>query len=120
MEDTWYGCWKCLRKKFFTKLMMCELLIEGVSFLVHAMNKNGLVVDTLERKHTIAPMLKLSMQIVGYVVWHISIVIRIGMRPYVARLGCGLCYLSTMKHELHYSPHDSELATVVYALLSCR
>ncbi len=34
--------------------------------LVHVMNKNGFIVNTLEREHTIAPMLKLAMEIVGY------------------------------------------------------
>jgi len=39
-----------------------------VSFLVYVMNENGHVVNTIERKHTIAPVLKLPIEVIGYVV----------------------------------------------------
>jgi hypothetical protein len=45
---------------------------------------------------------------------------RARMRPSAKRPGCGLCFWATVNHEKHYSTHDLELATVVYALLSCR
>jgi hypothetical protein len=35
--------------------------------LVHVMNKNGFIVNTLEREHTIAPVLKLLVEIIVYV-----------------------------------------------------
>jgi hypothetical protein len=49
--------------------MRCEFWLEEVSFLVHGLSKNGLVVNTLEQEHTIALVLKLPMEIVGYVVY---------------------------------------------------
>jgi hypothetical protein len=42
-------------------------LVEEVSLLVYVMNKNGHVVNTIERQHTIAPVLKLLVEIIGYV-----------------------------------------------------
>jgi hypothetical protein len=69
--------------------MRCVLWIEEVSFLVHAMNKNGLIVDTLEQEHTNAPMLKLPTEIVG--TWFAQIHHdKARMRSSAARLGCGL------------------------------
>jgi hypothetical protein len=42
-------------------------LVEEVSFLAHAMNKNEFIVNTLECEYAIAPVLKLPRKIVGYV-----------------------------------------------------
>jgi hypothetical protein len=53
------------------------------------MNKNGLIVDTLEQEHTNAPMLKLPTEIVG--TWFAQIHHdKARMRSSAARLGCGL------------------------------
>jgi hypothetical protein len=41
-------------------------LVEEVSFLVYVMNKNGHVVNIIERKHTIAHVLKLPIEIIRY------------------------------------------------------
>jgi hypothetical protein len=43
-------------------------LVEEVLFLVYVMNKNGLVVNTLEQENTVAPVLKRPRKkIIGYV-----------------------------------------------------
>jgi hypothetical protein len=42
-------------------------LVEEVSFLVYVMNENGHIVNTIEREHIIAPVLKPPRKIVGYV-----------------------------------------------------
>jgi hypothetical protein len=67
MEDTWYWCRKCLVKYFFPKLMRCEFWFEEVSSLVYVMNENGHVVNTIEREHRNAPVLKLPVEIIWYV-----------------------------------------------------
>jgi hypothetical protein len=38
-----------------------------MSFLVHGPSKNGFIVNTLEREHTITHVLKLPIEIKGYV-----------------------------------------------------
>jgi hypothetical protein len=40
-------------------------LVEEVSFLVYVINENGHVVNTIEREHTIAPVIKLLVEIIG-------------------------------------------------------
>jgi hypothetical protein len=47
--------------------MRCQYWFEEVSFLVHGPSKNGLIVNTIEQEHTIAPVLKLPVEIIGYV-----------------------------------------------------
>jgi hypothetical protein len=58
-------------------------LVEEVSFLVYLMNNNGHVVNTIEQEHTVAPVLKLPIEIVGYAVWHECIAIGVRMHPSV-------------------------------------
>jgi hypothetical protein len=40
---------------------------------------------------------------------------RVGMPPYVVKLGCGLCFWATVNHEKHSPIHNLVLATLVYA-----
>jgi hypothetical protein len=102
-------------KKFFAKLVRCEFRFEEVSFLVHVMNKNGLVANSLKQELKTTPVLKLPMEIVG--IWFAQICHdRVGMRPWAARLGCGICFWTTVDHEEHSLTHDLEFAMVDYAL----
>jgi hypothetical protein len=47
--------------------MRCEFWCEEVLLLVYVMNENGHVVNTIDREHIIAPVLKLPVEIIGYV-----------------------------------------------------
>jgi len=47
--------------------MRCEIWFGEVSFLVYVMNENGHIVNTIECEHTIALLLKLPVEIIGYV-----------------------------------------------------
>ena len=47
------------------------------------MNENGHVVNTIDREHTIAPVLKLPIEIIGYAIWNECIAIGVRMYPCV-------------------------------------